>query len=64
MTTLAEQVDASIVPERLLATLAGFFGAVGALLAAIGLFGLLAYTVARQTKEIGIRMALAPPAVA
>jgi putative ABC transport system permease protein len=58
VTTLAEQVDASIVPERLLATLAGFFGAVGALLAAIGLFGLLAYTVARQTKEIGIRMAL------
>jgi predicted permease len=58
VTTLAEQVDASIAPERLLATLAGFFGAVGALLAAIGLFGLLAYTVARQTKEIGIRMAL------
>ena len=58
VTTLAEQVDASIVPERLLATLAGFFGAVGALLAAIGLFGLLAYTVARQTKEIGIRVAL------
>ena len=57
MTTLAEQVDASIVPERLLATLAGFFGAVAALLAAIGLFGLLAYTVARQTKEIGIRTA-------
>jgi predicted lysophospholipase L1 biosynthesis ABC-type transport system permease subunit len=58
VTALAEQVDASIVPERLLATLAGFFGAVGALLAAIGLFGLLAYSVARQTKEIGIRMAL------
>jgi ABC-type antimicrobial peptide transport system permease subunit len=58
VTTLAEQVDASIVPERLLATLAGFFGAIGALLAAIGLFGLLAYAVARQTKEIGIRMAL------
>ena len=58
VTTLAAQVDASIVPERLLATLAGFFGAAGALLAAIGLFGLLAYTVARQTKEIGIRMAL------
>ena len=58
VTTLADQVDASIVPERLLATLAGFFGAVGAVLAAIGLFGLLAYTVARQTKEIGIRIAL------
>jgi predicted permease len=55
---LAEQVDASIVPERLLAILAGFFGGVGALLVAIGLFGLLAYTVARQTKEIGIRVAL------
>ena len=50
VTTLAEQVDASIVPERLLATLAGFFGAVGALLAAIGLFGLLAYTVAAKRR--------------
>jgi predicted permease len=58
VTTLVEQVDAAIVPERLMAILAGFFGAVGALLAAIGLYGLLAYTVARRTKEIGIRMAL------
>jgi len=58
VTTLAEQVDASIVPERLLAILAGFFGAVGGLLAGIGLFGLLAYTVACRTKEIGIRVAL------
>jgi putative ABC transport system permease protein len=58
VTTLADQVDATIVPERLLAILAGFFGAIGALLAAIGLFGLLAYTVAHRTKEIGIRMAL------
>jgi putative ABC transport system permease protein len=58
VTTLAEQVDAAVVPERLMATLGGFFGAVGALLAAVGLYGLLAYTVARQTKEIGIRMAL------
>jgi predicted permease len=56
--TLADRIDASIVPERLIAMLSEFFGGLGALLAAIGLYGLLAYTVARRTNEIGIRMAL------
>jgi putative ABC transport system permease protein len=58
ITTLDDQVDASIVPERLIATLSGLFGGLGSLLAAIGLYGLLAYTVTRRINEIGIRVAL------
>jgi len=58
VTTMDDLVDASIVPERVIAMLSSFFGGLGASLAALGLYGLLAYTVTRRTNEIGIRMAL------
>jgi predicted permease len=58
MTTLGDQVDGSTKPERLIAILSALFGGLGAGLAAIGLYGLLAYTVARRTSEIGVRIAL------
>lgn len=58
VTTLAEQVDASILPERLIAMLSALFGVLAAILVAIGLYGLLAYTVTRRTNEIGIRLAI------
>jgi predicted permease len=58
VSTMTDQIDASIVPERLTATLSSWFGGLSALLAAVGLYGLLAYTVVRRTNEIGVRMAL------
>jgi putative ABC transport system permease protein len=58
VTTMDDLVDASLVPERVIATLSSFFGGLGASLAALGLFGLLAYNVTRRTNEIGIRIVL------
>lgn len=56
--TLADQVDVSILPERMITMLSMVFGLLSTVLVTIGLYGLLAFTVTRRTNEIGVRLAL------
>jgi predicted permease len=56
--TMDEQIDDALVPERLIASLAGWLGVVAVILACLGVYGVMSYKVALRTNEIGIRVAL------
>jgi ABC-type antimicrobial peptide transport system permease subunit len=56
--SLSKQLEDSLQRERLMASLSGAFGLLAALLATLGLYGVISYMVARRRKEIGVRIAL------
>ena len=58
MRTLDSQLDQTLLTERLIAMLSAGFGGLATVLAAVGLYGVMAFVVTRRTKEIGVRMAL------
>jgi ABC-type antimicrobial peptide transport system permease subunit len=56
--TMNDQVNGSLSSKRVMSYLSAFFASLATILAAVGLYGVMAYTVARRTREIGIRVAL------
>jgi predicted permease len=61
---LADQINASLAQERVVAMLSGFFGGLAVLLAGLGLFGVTSYSISRRRREIGIRIALGAAPIA
>jgi putative ABC transport system permease protein len=58
VTLFRSTIESTILRERLMATLSGYFGVLAALIAAVGLYGMMSYVVASRTSEIGVRIAM------